>query len=282
MNDTFKDNDSKSSMREILENVPLYNKVRLEISDSQDYPHPNVIKIHCPICKSKSPFQDENQNRIDLPTGGSGSYLGETKRMIEDGTIYNFDYRCAGCSQQIFKVWIQVFPSSGKVQKVGQVPEWNINVDKQVSSYLGEDLQLYKRAKTCLSQSYGLGACAYMRRILENQVNSIIDSIIKIKKQDNDSEESIKELISIKKGKVLDTKLKLAYKFAPQSIIVEGHNPLKLMYELLSNGVHEKSEDDCTKTASQLLSIFEYVIVELKRQQENKEKFIKFIRSVSS
>ncbi|VEP14016.1 hypothetical protein H1P_2320001 [Hyella patelloides LEGE 07179] len=129
---------------------------------------------------------------------------------------------------------------------------------------------------------YGLGACAYMRRILENQVNSIIDLIIETKKQDNDPEESIKELISIKEGKVLDNKLKLAYKFVPQSIIVKGHNPLKLMYELLSDGVHGKSEDECTQTAFQLLSIFEYVIVELKRQQENKERFIKSIRSISN
>jgi len=163
---------------------------------------------------------------------------------------------------------------------VGQDPPWSVAVPKAIVEALGEDLDLYQKAKMSLSQSYGIGACAYLRRILENQVNTILDLLYESKRASGASENELLEIQTIRSSRVSAEKTAVAYKFAPASLVIEGNNPLKFIHDFMSEAIHELSEDECTGRARQVTAALEYVVRELRHEQELRKDFLESIRSL--
>ncbi|WP_182981711.1 hypothetical protein [Sphingobacterium sp. UME9] len=64
------------------------------------------------------------------------------------------------------------------IQKVGQFPSYEIGLNTTLKKYLNEEDQSnYKKAWVCLSTSYGIGAYAYLRRVIETEIKRIIQDI---------------------------------------------------------------------------------------------------------
>ena len=70
------------------------------------------------------------------------------------------------------------------MEKIGQYPGWNIEMDKELEKMLGEHTKYYKRGLICESQSYGIGAYAYFRRITEDIIDELLESILGLVEED--------------------------------------------------------------------------------------------------
>jgi len=166
------------------------------------------------------------------------------------------------------------------IRKLGQSPPWDIKIENEIKDFLGEDVVFLKKGKICLSQSFGLAACAYLRRVFENDIDLLLDLLIERRKLDGEKEDKIEKYKQIKTGKVFKDKTELAYQIAPKSLVINGINPFKLIHDFLSKGIHSLNEDECQKNALKISSVLEYVIIELNREKRNRKKFIEKMKDI--
>lgn len=101
----------------------------------------------------------------------------------------------------------------------------------------------------------GIGAFAYYRRVVENQKSRIFDEIIRVTKKLSPSDPVIVALEKAK-NETQFTKAVDSIKHAlPAALLINGHNPLKLLHSALSEGIHDHSEEKCLELASDVRAI---------------------------
>lgn len=57
-------------------------------------------------------------------------------------------------------------------EKVGEMPRQKLERDKQLEKFFSDDADNYHKAVVCLANGYGVAAFAYMRRIIENNIDN--------------------------------------------------------------------------------------------------------------
>jgi hypothetical protein len=88
-----------------------------------------------------------------------------------------------------------------------------------------------------MSQSFGIAACSYLRRLLENQITPLLQSVYEVRKEEG---EDVGELSEVLSEKVAENKIRLANNVLPTSLEVPGDNPLELIYDKLSAGCTDR------------------------------------------
>jgi hypothetical protein len=153
------------------------------------------------------------------------------------------------------------------LQKVGQFPAYDIGLNENLKKYLNEEDQInYRKALTCLSISYGIGSFAYFRRIIENEIKRIIKDISELEFDDVQIVRDAYTTFSkdFQMAKLIDT----LNKHIPSSLKDLGDNPIRLLYEQLSGGIHEFTEEECIEKAQSIDILLNYVI-----KKVNEEKY---------
>ena len=153
------------------------------------------------------------------------------------------------------------------LQKVGQSPAYDISVPNFIKKYLTkEDGENYKKALTNLSVSYGIGAYAYFRRIIENEIKRIIKDISEL---DFDGADRVREALNnYQRDTQMSKLINVVNKYLPRSLQELGDNPIRLLYEQLSGGIHEFSDEECINKSQSIDTLLRYVI-----RKVNEEKY---------
>lgn len=136
---------------------------------------------------------------------------------------------------------------------------------------------LPQRAAICISQAYGIGACIYLRRLVENQINTLLDILLQTKQSEGDSEASIQKIRDTINEPMLENKIKLVTKADAQT----GTNPVGLMYDQLSVAIHRLSDDEATQVAIDVSELFLDVVVRLKRRQKEEAEYLQRISALA-
>lgn len=273
-----------AAFREFLEKQPLYTWVELEIPFFAREAQPPTVEVHCVSCRRVQPHL---QSAPELENSQPRRLRGDPS--IAEGYAYCFPYRCAGC-MDFLEFWVEVrlvqagTPASRRslwrVRKVGQRPPRSIEIAPEIEEALGDDTELYRRALLSLGQGYGIGACAYLRRILEHQVNPILSLVLESYEKEGANPAELERIRSVIDSKVAEDKMKVAYTHAPKSLIVDGENPLKLLHGLLSKGVHEYTEDEATTAALKVDGALVFVVRQLFAARADRERFTETIRRI--
>ena len=173
---------------------------------------PIRVMLSCPTCKEKRPFRRvegrppaEHYQREPRPGRGNGD--------TNDGEVFYIYLVCAYCLTSEFQCWIQVRVVTDQpgepyawLQKVGQVPQWNIVLSSDLEAALADDAELYKRAQITKTFSYGVGSCAYLRRVLENRITPLLNMVYEIRKEDGASEADLLDIRTIMEGKIAEVR----------------------------------------------------------------------------
>jgi len=261
----------KTAIAAFLAEAPLLSKHRFEFPKYFSGLEPDVVELFCESCGTRRPYRD---------TRPRGMGAGRRAPSELSSGVYRMQFACQGCRSSAAVFFLQISIEEGWIRKLGQLPPWSIEISSDLARELGpEDADLVRKARICLSQSFGIGACAYLRRVLENQVDAILELLISALEAEGSDSSDIE---AVKDGKAADEKMRVAYQHAPTSIVVEGHNPLKLLHDQFSVGLHRLPEDDATDTALKLLHTLEFVVVELARQRDARAKFSADVRGLSS
>lgn len=275
---------SRRELEAFISSQPLYTFYRIVLPDYVNNIAPRIVRVYCGLCKEVMPFRAMADDTWFLPVEQRhiqkrGPLAGALQERMSG--VYEFYFRCSDCDHNSLLCWIEFNYAAGGIRKVGQSIAWSIEVPKELERDLGEDTELYKKALVLLSQSYGIGACAYLRRIVENQINPLLAILLEMKQREGAGAEEQEEITEAIKRKDFTSKIETAAAILPGSITVEGHNPVKLIHDQLSINIHSLSDDEVMPIALRLKTAVEYAVVELNRQKKSKQKFIEDIRAIA-
>src|SRR5690606_30885251 len=106
------------------------------------------------------------------------------------------------------------------------------------------------KGRRCENQGLGVGAFVYYRRVVENQKNRIFDEIIRVSQHLGADGQLLADLEAAKNETQFTKAVDTIKHALPQSLLVNGHNPLSLLHSALSEGVHELTDAQCLDLAS--------------------------------
>jgi hypothetical protein len=265
MNDTkeeIKQENDTQLFSYFLENTPPNQLVK--ISDISEYRQKRYgsgycdllaepeIQLHCPheSCNGTRFFRYKDDDDIVL-----------TSKKYK--FIY-ITYLCANCQnyEKTFSLAVKIInPNApqGECYKFGELPTYGPPVPARVIKLIGPDRDIFLKGRRCENQGLGVGAFVYYRRVVENQKNRIIAEIIKVAEKIGTTEGKLQLLNEAIKETQFNKALSSIKNAVPESLLINGNNPMTLLHSALSDGVHNLSDEDCLELASSI----RIVLVEL-------------------
>jgi len=140
----------------------------------------------------------------------------------------------------------------GRVLKFGEVPPFGPPVPSRVISLIGPDREMFLRGRTAENLGLGIGAFAYYRRVVENQKGRIIEEIGKVAQRVGAGNEVLKLFESAAKETQFSKAIEQVKSAIPQTLLIEGQNPLTLLHSALSEGLHAQTDEECLELAQHI------------------------------
>jgi hypothetical protein len=200
------------------------------------------IQLHC---------SEDSCNGVRFHRCTQGTFI-----SLEPGeTINSFiTYLCSNCQTHTKIYSIRALRQSdnldGAMIKFGENPIFGPPIPARLLKLIGPDRDNFLKGRRCENQGLGVGAFVYYRRVVEHQKNRIFKEIVKVSEKIGAPQEKI----DILNAALLETQFTKALDMAkdamPESLLINGHSPLKLLYRALSDGIHNLSDEECLGYAS--------------------------------
>ncbi len=233
-------------MEQFLEEHPLHS-AQIVSSPSINAQHgyigfPDELRIQCA-------HKDCDGVRRHTKTGYSRSFMC-------DGHVYQFvTYICTNCtrSSKIFGIKAHLSNNDlGLCTKIYEEPAFGHPIPKRLFQIIGEaNRETFLQARRAIARGLGIGAYAYYRRIVENTKFELVDSVLHVARATNASADRIGALEKAERERQFSKAIeKLRDASAiPPVLLIDGHNPLTVLHDLFSEGIHELSDGECLKRA---------------------------------
>lgn len=266
------------NLKDLLENKPLYSNFKFHGGISSLSRTSIVLKeiiFDCEICETSKPFHnlDTKNNHVIFFEGPTD------KKCVQVG------FECVSCNRNL-KIFSLCIDNLGEeegqkpgyekilysVTKFGEYPQKALLKNKELSKFFKNDKSEHHKAVVCLANGYGVAAYTYMRRIVENNINDLLDLI---SESVDSSSDLINKISDLKSTSPMSDKIKIANHALPDYLKPDGFNPLGQIYGLLSDGVHSLPDEACLEKAKDLQVCLEFLISELAAHKKNREDFKK-------
>jgi hypothetical protein len=240
-----------------LENWPLYAKWKAGTVQV-----PNSISLRCGLCKKETTWSLQQRSNLYDVVSFSGLCL---------------QYTCVLCTKLKVCFFVRTWGASKdeELQKIGQFPSQSIDIPADLERQLGDDAVLYKNALVCRSQNYGIGALAYMRRVVENKTNELIEVVAEQAASYGVDAADVAKIRAAKDDRIsYEERLRIASEAIPRLMKPDGANPLAVLFDLSSAGLHSKPDQECLEIADEIREVFEYVFSRLRAEIEDRTSMI--------
>lgn len=231
------------------------------------------IDAYCDVCEQRRPFQD-------LRGGSSGSGGGMIP-PLRSGTSY-FNFSCVSCRKSHREYYVEhiIEDESIRFQKFGELPRAKLVRNRVLQKFLKDDLENYEKGTICLSHEYGVAAFAYFRRVVENNVNKLLELVEQDAQSSGGDQSMVDAINELRKNTPMSEKIKIANRALPLYLQPDGLNPLGRLYQLLSEGVHSLSDEECLAKAKAASECLTFLISELASRKEHRMQFKSLIGSL--
>jgi hypothetical protein len=264
-----------NSLAELLAKWPLYRKLRFRNDSIHDYPR--NIRTHCPICGGERNFDQfswegmKSTYRVQGPSGPENAITSRRALRV-------LHYHCCDCRGNKYSIsylvrWEQLSEGNENIiLKCGQYPELETVIDADLQKSISPaDVVLLKKAITSRNFNNGLASVAYLRRVVENQIEPLIEKLLH---DDEGDKEDLKARIEkARTARGFRGLLDLAGEVLPVYLKPGGTNPLVPLHKLASEGVHKLPEDECIQIFDESEEVFSFVFRELHRHQRETKAF---------
>ena len=279
-----------SDIKEFLENAPLYvwkefrkpkiNRVSLWIKE---------IESFCETCGQSRPFQDLRSrgtaagmaaawarfsDTIPPDSRSRSGSIGSADLYLKTG-LSHFEFTCVSCgrSKREYHVEQTVNEETIQLQKYGERPRKRLARDPVLQRFLNDDLDNYEKAVDCLSNGYGVAAFVYFRRVVENNINGLLDLVQEDAQSSGADPEVVAALAELRGNPPMRKKIRIANRALPEHLKLDGQNPLAKLYQVLSEGVHRLPEEECLNKAKATSECLAYLVSELASRKKNRTRF---------
>ena len=218
------------------------------------------IQLHCE--------HDDGPRRFDAT---------RERFVVSSPRDYEFiTYRCRDCqtTTKTFAVLVIRRSKDADVEamKLGEYPPFSVPISSKIQKLLSEsDLELYRKGSRAEAQGLGIGAATYFRRIVERQWQNLVTEIR------NAAERLGVDDLGVYDAALQETQFSKAVGMLKDAIpdkllILDGENPLKLLYQPLSRQLHELKDEECLQQVADirvvLTALLENIANVLKAQDE--------------
>jgi hypothetical protein len=285
---TAKPEEDPISFSEFLESRPPSQRLTkikdmLTVRTSDAGPSPAIIvtlstpdlQLHC----SSDPC---NGLRFFRYHSGDKNIRGSVKTYLT--------YLCSNCQTQtkIFSLYARVAKigkssTTGHCLKFGEMPAFGPMTPSRLLKLFDGDRELFLKGRQCENHDLGVGAFVYYRRVVENHKDRIIGEIIKVCEKVKAPADMIGLLQAAKKENQFSKAVESIKDAIPESLRIDGHNPLTLLYKALSEGVHDKTDEECLELARDirlvLAELSERLASALKNEDELKTAVSRLLKA---
>lgn len=258
--------------KQFLEDYSLYRRLKIEVPELTNLIPQPPINMSCNNCNSIQTFTSNNLAK----SFSAGKKVVHTNSQDK---CFTFSYTCQSCRKFNRRFHIYISPKLDYIYKFGQYPEWEIKMDKNLEITLAEHSKTFRKGLVCESQGYGIGAFAYYRRITEDIIDELLESITDLIEVDN-RQLYIAALEETKKTRVTQDKINLVKDLLPLTLKPDGYNPLGVLHSELSKGLHSKSDAECLENASNVRSILTFLINRIIQSRESNKQFTSSMKSI--
>lgn len=163
-----------------------------------------------------------------------------------------FTFSCKNCSVSSKKYAVLMVGKldgrAAQVVKMGEYPIAEARLPNRLIKLVAQDRDLFLKGWSAERTGLGIGAFGYYRRVVDNQKDAILGAIAEAAEKLGDL--SLAEEIRAAKAQSQFTSAVDQIKHAlPDSLLIGGHNPLKVLYSALSDGLHNKDDAHCLEYA---------------------------------
>lgn len=199
------------------------------------------LHLHCPrdSCNSLTFFFADSNTVLPLK---------------QDVRIFLW-YECRNCRKHWKTYALSVHrlnDSYSAVFKYGEDPPFGPPVPARALRLIQPDRDLFLQGRRSENHGLGIGALAYYRRVVENQWARLVDQIIKAAKVVGTSSEALAVLESARNEQQFAKAVKEVRDAIPESLLSDGQNPLALLHNALSIGIHNLSDNECLEIATNI------------------------------
>lgn len=247
-----KETTTLTSLAEFLESTPPGSLVEVSsLAERQTYNDGSYaghlfyapdIQLHCSqdSCNGMRFFRFSDRNRVPLPHSC--------------WHYFHVSYKCSNCqhTEKVFSLAVRFDKEQewGECYKFGELPSYGPPIPPRLMKLVGPDRELFLKGRRCENQGLGIGAFVYYRRVVEGQKNRILDEIIKVSSKLSAPAEALAKLEAAKKESRFTQALSDVKGAVPQTLLINGHNPLLLLHKALSDGLHERTDEYCLEIAT--------------------------------
>lgn len=228
----------------------------------KDIPPSQVKNVECRADKNHNIHETWNVTLDQIlmhcdECNGDRNFIGKFSSYIYMRRLNtNFiTYTCKNCNKYA-KIYAVCFTLKSETEceiyKFGELPPFGSKTPSKVFSLIGEDKSLFLKGRNCENQGFGIGAFAYYRRVIENQKNRIIDEIIKVLLKTNSKKELVEIFEKSKKENQFSKSIEMVKDVLPSVLFIDNHNPLTLLHDILSKGIHNKDDEKCLELAKSI------------------------------
>jgi hypothetical protein len=169
-------------------------------------------------------------------------------------------YKCSNCliTEKVFSVSVKMdasptyVVSSGDALKFGEVPAFGPQTSSRLIKLIGPDRDAFLSGRRCENQGLGIGAFVYYRRVVENQKTRILEEILRVAERVSAKPDTLVILKNAIKEVQFSRALDIAKPAIPESLLINGHNPLGLLHDALSEGLHALTDSECLELAGSI------------------------------
>lgn len=270
-------NPFSCTMPEMLEGVPLHLERRIDRMFSlvgNDTIHfPPSIRMHCDDVNCEGIRRHSKIQEDFFPSVPLHSY-------------HFVVYQCENC-----KISLKVFcfkakrdisnSTSGVCTKIYQEPPFGQPIPKRLFQVIGEaNREYFLQARRAIARGLGIGAYAYYRRIVENTKFDLVGSVLEVAQATNAAPPQLELLKKAQAERQFSKAIEILRDVSaiPAVLLIDGHNPLALLHDTLSEGIHELSDKECLERAQEA----EIVLCELATRMQQAVTEHKSVKSAIS
>lgn len=206
---------------------------------------PEDIHVHCDHDKCGGVRRHTHKDSKDFQRGRD---------------TYSFAaYQCTNCTTAMKVFGLKAEKSkngfTGTCTKIYQEPPFGQPIPKRLFHVIGEaNREHFLQARRSIARGLGIGAYAYYRRIVENTKFDLVGSVLEVAQATNALPAAQIELLKKARSETQFSKaidMLREVSAIPAVLLIEGHNPLLLLHDLLSEGIHQLDERECLERAQQ-------------------------------
>jgi hypothetical protein len=194
-------------------------------------------------------------------------------------------FHCRHCEikSKVFALYVSLQADQTiAAYKLGEYPPFGPHTPSRVIDLIGPDRELFLKGRRAENRGLGIGAFAYYRRVVENQKSRLIGEMEKVAKKLGAKPEVVEMFERAKHETQFSNAIGLIKDTIPESLLIDGHNPLQLLHTALSKGLHGQDDSTCLELAQSirvvLTDLAERISLALKEHSELKGAVSKILQ----